>query len=150
VRIAVRRRVAVIAGEAALAQVFESRVELDEIPRVVALAHQPTPEAGDDERPSRLATDLSAKRKGEIESLGIAILGLRFVLTLEPANLDKHPFLQGARYRPGRIEVSYPSSTNWITMSWDGKRERENLTVKFLRMVQQDKRRQQSAGDHER
>jgi hypothetical protein len=74
--------------------------------------------------------------QGEIEALGLNILGLRFDLMLEPPDLDKHPFLRGALYRPGRIEVSYPSSSNWITLSWDDGRGHENFTVKFVRMVQ--------------
>ena len=110
-----------------------------------------TMNAGDlTENNPRFQLQPATNNQGEIEALGLSILGLRFVLMLEPPNLDKHPFLHEARYRPGRIEVSYPSSTNWITMSWDDEREHENLTVKFLRMVQQDKRRQQRAGDHER
>jgi hypothetical protein len=82
--------------------------------------------------------------QGEIEALGLSILGLRFVLMLEPPNLDKHPFLHGARYRPGRIVIAYPSSTNWVTMSWDDGRAHEDLTVEFLRMVPSTKRGQQS------
>jgi hypothetical protein len=84
--------------------------------------------------------------QGEIEALGLSILGLRFVLMLEPPNVDKHPFLHGARYRPSRIEVSYPTSTNWVTMSWEDGREHENLTVKFVRMVEPDKRREPGRG----
>jgi hypothetical protein len=72
--------------------------------------------------------------QGEIEVLALNILGLRFVLLLEPPDVNKHPFLREAKYRPGRIEISYPSSTNWVTMSWeDGKSHAMTLTVQFVR-----------------
>ena len=71
--------------------------------------------------------------QGEIVALGINILGLRFVLLLEPLDVGKYPFLREAKYRPGRIIISYPSSTNWITMSWDDGRPHEHLTVQFVR-----------------
>jgi hypothetical protein len=75
--------------------------------------------------------------QGEIEILAINILGLRFVLMLEPTDIGKYPFLRDAKYRPGRIEISYPSSTNWVTMSWaDGKAYHETLMVKFVQQVQ--------------
>ena len=75
--------------------------------------------------------------QGEIEVLALNILGLRFVLMLEPADIGKYPFSRDAKYRPGRIEISYPSSTNWLTMSWaDGKAYHETLMVKFVQQVQ--------------
>jgi len=55
----------------------------------------------------------------DIEALALNILGVRFVLLLEPQDVGKYPFLREAKYRPGRIVISHPSSTNWITMSWD-------------------------------
>jgi hypothetical protein len=72
--------------------------------------------------------------QGQIEVLGLNILGLRFALLLETLDIGKYPFLREAKYRPGRIEISYPSSTNWVTMSWeDGNTHTETLTVKFVR-----------------
>jgi hypothetical protein len=104
-----------------------------------------TMSAGDlTENDPRFQLQPATNNQGEIEALGLSILGLRFVLMLEPPNLDKHPFLHGARYRPGRIVIAYPSSTNWVTMSWDDGRAHEDLTVKFLRMVPSTKRGQQS------
>jgi hypothetical protein len=77
--------------------------------------------------------------QGEIEVLALNILGLRFVLMLEPTDIGKYPFLRDAKYRPGRIEISYPSSTNWVTMSWvDGKAYHETLMVKFVQQVRRD------------
>jgi hypothetical protein len=103
-----------------------------------------TMNAGDlAENNPRFQLQPATNNQGEIEALGLSILGLRFVLMLEPPNLDKHPFLRGARYRPGRIEVAYPSSSNWITMSWDDGRAHENLTVKFIRMASSAKRGEQ-------
>jgi hypothetical protein len=56
--------------------------------------------------------------QGEIEVLGFNILGFRFVLILEALDVAKYLFFREAKYRPGRIEISYPASTNWVTMSW--------------------------------
>jgi len=39
--------------------------------------------------------------EGDIEALALNILGLSFVLLLEPLDLAKYPFLRGAKYRPG-------------------------------------------------
>jgi hypothetical protein len=73
----------------------------------------------------------------DIEALALNILGLRFVLLLEPLDTSRYPFLREARYRPGRIVISYPSSTNWVTMSWDDGKAHEHLTVQFVQLVQQ-------------
>ena len=95
-----------------------------------------TMNAGDlTENNPRFRLQPATNNQGEIEALGLTILGLRFVLMLEPPNLEKHPFLRGATYRPGRIEIAYPSSTNWITMSWQDGKAHKNLTVQFVQMV---------------
>jgi hypothetical protein len=74
----------------------------------------------------------------EIEALGLNILGLRFVLSLERLDLDRYPFLREAKYRPGRITVVYPSSsTNWVTLSWEDGKPHDTLTVQFLQRVRQ-------------
>lgn len=72
---------------------------------------------------------------GKIEAMGINILGLRFVLLLEPLDVAKYPFLREAKFRPGRIVISYPASTHWITMSWDDGKMHEALTVQHVRRV---------------
>jgi hypothetical protein len=73
---------------------------------------------------------------GDIEALALSILGLQFVLLLERLDVGKYPFLREAKYRPARIVISYPSSTNWVTMSWDdGKKTHEALTVQFVQRV---------------
>jgi hypothetical protein len=107
-----------------------------------------TMNAGDlTENNPRIQLQPAANNQGEIEALGLTMLGLRFVLMLERPSLEKHPFLRGATYRPGRIEVAYPSSTNWVTMSWEDGNVHENLTVKFARMVRSDSARQ-GASEH--
>jgi hypothetical protein len=75
--------------------------------------------------------------KGEIEAMALNILGLQFVLLLEPLETAKYPFLRGAKYRPLRIVVSYPTSTNWLTMSWNDSKFHENLIVQFVQPVRQ-------------
>lgn len=71
----------------------------------------------------------------DIEALAFNILGLGFVLLLEPLDPSKYPFLREAKYRPGRIVISYPTSTNWVTMSWDDGKAHEHLTVQFVQPV---------------
>jgi hypothetical protein len=68
----------------------------------------------------------------DIEALSLNILGLRFVLLLELSDVEKYPFLREAKYRPGRIVISYPSSTNWVTMSWDDGKTHQPLIVQFV------------------
>jgi hypothetical protein len=59
-------------------------------------------------------------------------MGFRFVLLLEALDLTKYPFLSGAKFRPGRIQISYPTSTSWVTLSWEDKKAHELLTVQWL------------------
>lgn len=68
----------------------------------------------------------------DIEALAINIMGFRFVLLLEAHGLTKYPFLSGAKYRPGRIAISYPTSTSWVTLSWEDNKTHETLTVQWL------------------
>jgi len=75
--------------------------------------------------------------QGEIEAMALNILGLKFVLLLEPPDPAKYLFLREAKYRPGRIVISYPASTNWVTMSWEDSKVHETLTVQFVQPVQQ-------------
>lgn len=70
--------------------------------------------------------------RGDIEAMAINVLGIYFVLLLETQDLNKYPDLRAAKYRPGRILVSYPTSTNWITLSWDDSRVHEVLTVQWV------------------
>ncbi len=74
----------------------------------------------------------------DIEALALNILGLGFVLLLEPPDEEKYPFVRGAKFRPGRIAVAYPgTATNWLTMSWQDGRVHEPLTMQFLQHVPQ-------------
>jgi len=54
------------------------------------------------------------------------------VLLLEAHDLTKYPFLSSAKYRPGRIVISYPTSTSWVTLSWEDNKAHETLTVQWL------------------
>ena len=71
--------------------------------------------------------------RDDIEALAVDILGFRFVFLLEGADLNKYSGLRDAKYRPGRIVISYPSSTNWVTLSWDDSKAHETLTVQWVR-----------------
>jgi hypothetical protein len=68
----------------------------------------------------------------DIEALAINIMGFRFVLLLEAHDLIKYSFLGGAKYRPGRIVISYPTSTSWVTLSWEDNKAHDTLTVQLL------------------
>ena len=54
------------------------------------------------------------------------------MLLLEAHDLTKYPFLSSAKYRPGRIVISYPTSTSWVTLSWEDNKAHETLTVQWL------------------
>jgi hypothetical protein len=72
----------------------------------------------------------------EICGLGVNIMGLGFVLMLESLDFALNPHLKDAKYRPGQISVSYPSSTNLIAISWeDGRQHEDALSLRFLREV---------------
>ncbi len=71
--------------------------------------------------------------RDDIEALAINILGFCFVLLLDALDLNKFPGLRDAKYRPGRILISYPASTNWITLSWDDGKAHQVLTVQWVR-----------------
>jgi hypothetical protein len=73
---------------------------------------------------------------GELSGLGANILGLDFVLMLEPPILSESPMLAKAEFRPSQILVTYPTATNWIAISWDDGKVRANtMSLKFLREV---------------
>jgi hypothetical protein len=76
----------------------------------------------------------------DIEALALNILGMRFALLLEPLDVGKYPFLREAKYRPGRIVISHPFSTNWGPISWDDGGAHDDLTVQFVRPVTRDPR----------
>lgn len=73
---------------------------------------------------------------GDIEALGLNILGLRFALLLQTPDFSKYSMLREAKYRLGRIIISYPASTKWITMSWDDGNAHDHMTVKWLHRLQ--------------
>lgn len=84
---------------------------------------------------SRLQLQPLTNANDDIEALGLNILGLGFALLLEPPDESKFPNLRKASYRPSRIVISYPSSTNWVTLSWDDAKAHEALTVQFVQSV---------------
>jgi hypothetical protein len=77
-----------------------------------------------------------ANPHGELSGLGANIMGLNFVLMLEPPILSESPMLAKAEFRPSQIIVTYPTATNWLAISWDDGKVRTNtLSLKFLREV---------------
>src|SRR5262249_40046636 len=76
--------------------------------------------------------------KDEISGLAVSIMGLVFVLMLEPPNVAKNPEFNSAKYRPGEIFLSSPFSANRIAISWsDGRLHSDSLRLQFLRKVKQ-------------
>ena len=70
---------------------------------------------------------------GELGGLWTEIMGLSFVLLLEPLDLSKNPQLKDAVYRPGEIVIDYPGSRNWLVISWeDGKPHGNAMSLKFV------------------
>jgi len=89
-----------------------------------------TMNAGDlTENTARFQLQPLTNEHDDIVALAFNIMGFRFVLLLEAPDLTKYPFLSGAKYRPGRIEISYPTSTSWITLSWEDNKVHDTLTV---------------------
>lgn len=84
---------------------------------------------------SRFQLQPLTNAQDDIEALRLNMLGLGFALLLEPPDESKFPNLQKARYRPNRIVISYPTSTNWVTLSWDDNKAHEALTVQFVQSV---------------
>ncbi len=74
--------------------------------------------------------------QGELSGLGVNIMGLDFVLMLEPPDLTASPGLRRATYRPGQIMITFAGVVNWIAITWeDGKPHHDTMSLKHLRNV---------------
>jgi hypothetical protein len=74
--------------------------------------------------------------KDELSGFGVNIMGLDFVLMLEPPDMTVRPDLKGAEFRPGQIMITFANSVNWIAISWeDGKPHDNTMSLKFVRNV---------------
>lgn len=74
---------------------------------------------------------------GQLSALWASIMGLNFILMLEPLDLPRSPQMRHAIHRPGALVVSYPSVQNTILLSWiDGRRHRDSLTLTFQSKVE--------------
>lgn len=73
-----------------------------------------------------------------IVALQVSILGVVFVLLLEPLDPAKYPILKSAKYRPGRIEIRYPTSHSWLTLSWQDREVHQALQVEFVQKIRND------------
>ena len=71
----------------------------------------------------------------ELSGLGVNIMGLDFVLMLEPPDLSPGTLLSTARFRPGQIAITFPNSVNVIDISWDDNRKHEAFSLSFVRNV---------------
>ena len=85
---------------------------------------------------SRFQLQPYTNQSGELVGFGVNILGLAFVLVLEPLDLKGYPQLRNAKYRPGQISIAHPTSTSTIGISWeDGAQHHNVLSLQFLRNV---------------
>jgi hypothetical protein len=74
--------------------------------------------------------------KGEITGLWTEMIGLSFVLVLEPSLLLQMPQLALAKFRPGAVIVAHPHTTSRIDLSWaDGRSHKDAMSLKFLKNV---------------
>jgi hypothetical protein len=77
-----------------------------------------------------------SNQRGEVGGLWTNILGLSFILMLEPLDIAQNPQLAGAVFRPGQIVVTHPGSTSWLVLSWDDdKTHLDSMSLKFVRQV---------------
>ena len=84
----------------------------------------------------QLAPYMSAR--DELSGLGVNIMGLDFVLMLEPPDITLSPHLQRATFRPGQIMITFAKSANWIVISWDDCKPHPNtMSLRFLQKVEQ-------------
>ncbi|WP_457103096.1 hypothetical protein [Mesorhizobium sp. URHB0026] len=71
----------------------------------------------------------------EIVGLHGNILGLTFVLMLQPPDFAEMPQLLSARFRPSQISIRYPTATSLIDISWDDGHPHDPLSLHFMREV---------------
>jgi len=99
-----------------------------------------------------LLRDASRRSRGESQSFQIApvtnvsedicalwtnILGLSFVLVVEPSVLTNLPQLASAVFRPRSFNIRHPSGSHELLLSWaDGNPHRGDMTLDFLRDVE--------------
>jgi hypothetical protein len=73
----------------------------------------------------------------DICALWTNILGLSFVLVLEPSVLTNLPQLASAVFRPRSFNIRHPSGSHELLLSWaDGNPHRGDMTLDFLRDVE--------------
>lgn len=69
---------------------------------------------------------------GDLIGLWSNIIGLSFVLSLEPIGANMLPALARAQYRPGQIRIQHPRFDSFIAISWieEGK-YKQTLSLKY-------------------
>lgn len=79
---------------------------------------------------------LAGVANDEIGGLWTNVLGLSFVMMIEPLDLDKNPQLRLAQFRPGRIAVNVRGTTSFIDINWEDAKRHNTVTLNFLTKVQ--------------
>jgi hypothetical protein len=75
---------------------------------------------------------LSGAVSGEIGGVWVNILGIAFVLMIEPIDLNKNPELRNAKYRPGEIRIKERGSVSTVGISWETGFGHPALILDFL------------------
>jgi hypothetical protein len=74
--------------------------------------------------------------RGELSGLGCNIVGLDFILMLEPISTAQNPQLRGAVHRPAEIQIEAPGSRSVLLLSWeDGLNHSQALKLRWLRSL---------------
>jgi hypothetical protein len=78
----------------------------------------------------RIANDI-------IAGLTADILGLSFLMMVEPPDMAKSPSLKTARFRPSCIKIKIGTAINQIDMSWDDGVPHGPIELTFLNRVEE-------------
>jgi hypothetical protein len=74
--------------------------------------------------------------RGELAGLGCSIIGLTFILLLEPISIADNPQLATAVHRPAEIKIDAPGSFSIMVLSWeDGQAHSKALKLRWLRSL---------------
>ena len=87
------------------------------------------------ENNSRFQLQPYTTAQDEICGLAASLLGLVFVLMLDPREVAQVSGLSPQNFRPGEISVSYPGFVSRITLSWNDNNTHRPLSLQYLRDV---------------
>lgn len=80
-------------------------------------------------------TPFSSEESDEIGGLWANIQGIRFIMMIEPIDLNRNPDLRSARYRPSKINFDVGRARNTITLCWEDGNTHPTVDLLFERVV---------------